>query len=113
MFSNRKVCVGPQLSTHHSLYYLFSVGLNAEKLKELFALIFLRLEFESRFGEEDDDSDESSTLSVEPPLSLILSLKDRASGPEDMYSGNTLQRKVFDLEAVPFGRRLSLMSDNV
>ncbi len=90
------------------------MGLNAEKPKELVPLMCRILELcESRFGDEDDDRDESSTLSVEPPLSLVLSLSDRASGPEDMYSGNTLQRNVFDLESDPLDRRLSLISGKV
>jgi hypothetical protein len=93
--------------------YLFIVGLNAENPKELEPLICLMLlvACDSRFGDDDDDIDESSILSVEPPRSLLLSLtSDNASGPEDIYSGNTLQRNVFDFDIDPFERRFSLIS---
>ena len=87
------------------------MGLKTEKPKEFDPLICLELRFcESRFGDEEDDRDESSMLSVEPPLSLLLSFRERASGPEDMYSGNTLQRNVFDLEIDPLDKRFSFIS---
>jgi len=93
--------------------YLFNIGLNAENPTEFdpFICLTLLVGCDSRFGEEDDDIEESSILNVEPPRSLLLSLSESASGPEEIYSGNTLQRNVFDLDIDPFERRFSLISD--